>query len=80
MHPDTVETITQYKKLVNDPNPILRDIWKTSFRKEAGRLAQGDTKTKTKEKNCIFTMTHGKIRIMYNKGKKPTYARIVVHF
>ena len=45
---DIGETITQYKKLVNDPNPILINTWNTSFGKGVGRLAQGDTKTKEK--------------------------------
>ena len=80
VHPETGETITQYKKLINDPNPTLRRTWKTAFGKEVGRLAQGDTKTKTKGKNCIFAMTHDEIKKMYAKGKKPMYARVVVDF
>ena len=66
--------------MVNDPNPTLRKTWKTAFGKEVGRLAQGDAKTKTKGKNCIFAMTHDEIKKMYAKGKKPTYTRIVVNF
>ena len=50
------------------------------FRKKVGRLVQGSAKTKTKGKNCIFAMTHEEIKIMYAKGKKPKFARVVVDF
>ena len=43
-------------------------------------MAQGDNKTGTKGKNCIFVMTHNEIKTMFARGKKPTYARIVVDF
>ena len=33
-----------------------------------------------KEKKCIFVMTHNQIAEMRTKGKKPTYARMVVDF
>ena len=50
VHPDTGKTIIQYKTLVNGPDPNLRETWKTIFGKEAGRLAQGDSKTKQRKK------------------------------
>ena len=53
---------------------------KDSFGKEVGRLAQGDNKTGTKGKNCIVVMTREEIKAMFARGKKPTYARIVVEF
>ena len=79
MHPVTGVTITQYRKLANDP--VTSDIWKEhAFGKEFGCMAQGDNRSDTKGKNCIFVMTHDKIAQMRAKGKKPTYARVVVDF
>ena len=43
-------------------------------------MAQGDDISGTKGKNYIFVMTHDKIAQMRAKGKKPTYARVVVEF
>ena len=43
-------------------------------------MAQGDDRSGTNGKNCIFVMTHNKIAQMRAKGKKPTYARVVVDF
>ena len=43
-------------------------------------MAQGDNKTKTKGKNCIFVMNHTQIAKMYAEGKTPMCARIVVDF
>ena len=39
VHPVTKETITKYKKLINEP--LLRDDWMKGMCKELGRLAQG---------------------------------------
>ena len=39
VHPVTKETITKYKKLIDDP--LLRDTWLEAMCKELGRLAQG---------------------------------------
>ena len=79
MHPVTGVTITQYRKLANDP--VSSEIWKEhAFGKEFGRMAQGDNRSGTKGKNCIFVMTHNEIAQMWAKGKKTTYARVVVDF
>ena len=43
-------------------------------------MAQGDNRSGTKGKNCIFVMTHNQISQMREKGKKPTYAPVVVDF
>ena len=43
-------------------------------------MAQGDNRSGTKGKNCIFVMTHNQIVKMRAKEKKPTYARVVVDF
>ena len=80
VHPKTGETITQYKKLARDADPEVRETWQTGFEKEIGCMAQGDNKTKTKGKNCIFVMNHAQIVKMYAEGKTPTYVRIVVDF
>ena len=39
VHPDTKETITEYKTLIEDP--LLKDKWKKAMCVELGRLAQG---------------------------------------
>ena len=39
VHPVTKETMTNYKKHINDP--LLRDDWMEEMCKELGRLAQG---------------------------------------
>ena len=41
-------------------------------------MVQGDNRSGTKGKNCILVMTHKQISKMRSKGKKPTYARVVV--
>ena len=44
-------------------------------------MAQGrQQKNWPKSKNCIFVMNHDKIAQMRAKGKKPTYAQVVVDF
>ena len=43
-------------------------------------MAQGDTRSGTKGKNCIFVMAHKQISQMRAKGKKPTYEQVVVDF
>ena len=79
VHPLPGVTITQYRKLANDP--VTSDIWKEhEFGKEFGRMSQGDNRSGTKVKNCILFMTYDKIAQMREKGKKPTYARVVVVF
>jgi hypothetical protein len=40
VHPKTGETITSYKRLMNDPDTA--EIWQTAFGKDFGGLAQGD--------------------------------------
>ena len=40
VHPVTVEMISKYHKLKDDP--ALKVIWNTAFGKESGNMAQGD--------------------------------------
>ena len=39
VHPETKETITNYKKLINDP--LLRETWLKAMCKELGNISQG---------------------------------------
>ena len=78
VHFVTGETITSYKRLASDP--ATRDIWRTGFGKEWGRMAQGDNKTKEKGTNSIFVMSHKQIEKVTKEGRIFTYARIVVDF
>ena len=79
VHPVTGVTIAQYRKLENDP--VTSEIWKEhAFGKEFGRMAQCDARSGTKGKNYIFVMSHDETAQMRAKGKKPTYARVVVDF
>ena len=49
IHLTTGETITQYKLLVKDP--ARKKGWSTDLRKEFGRLAQGNNRSKTQGTN-----------------------------
>ena len=60
VHPITGETITQYRKLKDDP--ATKDVWNTAFGKEFGNMAQGDKKTGTKGTNSMFVLSHDEIR------------------
>jgi hypothetical protein len=60
VHPITGETISSYKKLMNDP--ATAEIWQMAFEKDFGRMAQGDNKTGQKGTNAMFVMTHDKIK------------------
>ena len=43
-------------------------------------MAKGDDRYGTKGKHCIVVMSHDKIAQMWEKGNKPTYARVLVDF
>ncbi len=43
VHPITSETISIYKKLMN--NPATAETWQTAFGKDFGGISQGDNKT-----------------------------------
>ena len=77
IHPHTGESITKYKKLVNDP--VLAHTWSRAFGKEFGNLAQGDNLTNTARTDSIFVLTHQQIqRIPHDRTV--TYPRIVVDY
>jgi len=76
IHPTTGETISSYKRLMNDPETA--EVWQTAFGKDFGEMAQGGDKTG--QKGTMFVMTHKEIDIAKNAGQEWTYARIVVNY
>ena len=78
VHPITGETISSYKKLMNDP--ATTEIWQTAFGKDFGGMCQGDNKTGQKGTNAMFVMTHDDIAIAYRNKKVFTYGNPVVDY
>jgi hypothetical protein len=78
VHPTTGETISSYKRLMNDPETAK--VWQTACGKDFGGMVQGDKKTGQKGKNSVFVMTHNKIDIAKAAGHKWTYAQILVNY
>ena len=78
IHPTTGETISSYKRLMNDPETA--EVLQTAFGKDFGGMAQGDDKTGQKGTNSVFVMTHKEIDIAKNAGHKWTYARVIVDY
>ena len=62
IHPTMGETISSYKKLMN--NPATMEIWQTAFGKDFGGMAQGYNKMGQKGTNAIFLMTHAEILLI----------------
>ena len=60
VHPMMRETISSYKKLMNDP--AMAEIWQTALGKDFSGMAQGNNKTGQKGTNAMFVMTHNKIK------------------
>ena len=77
IHPTTGETISSYKKLMNDPATM--EIRQTAFGKDFGGMAQGDNKTGQKGTNAIFVMTHAEIPLI-PADSTITYMRVVIDF
>ena len=42
----------------------MQDIWETAFGKEVGNIAQGDSRTKTKDTNYVFVISYDEIKII----------------
>jgi hypothetical protein len=78
VHPTTGDTISSYKRLMNDPEAAK--IWQTAFGKDFNGIAQGDDKTGQKGTNLVFVMTHKEIDIPKAAGHKWTYVRVVVDY
>ena len=77
VYPTTRETISSYKKLMNDPATM--EIWQTAFGKDFGGMAQGDIKTGQKGTNAIFVMTHAVI-LLIPADRMITYVQVVIYF
>ena len=75
VHPVTKETITKYKKLIEDP--LLRETWAKAMCKELGRLCQGFGETEGTD-TMRFLDLEGIKNIP--KDRVVTYARIVVDY
>ena len=78
VHPTTGESISSYKRLMNDPETA--EVFQTAFGKDFGRMGQGDNKTGQKGTTSVFVMTHNEIDIAKAAGHTWTYARIVVDY
>ncbi len=78
VHPIMGETISSYKKLMNDPATV--EIWQMAFGKDFGGMAQGDNITGQKGTNAMFVMTHDKIKQAVVAGKFFTYMTPVVDY
>ena len=75
VHPVTKETITKYKKLIEDP--LLRDTWAKAMCKELGRLCQGFGETEGTDTMRFLDLEGIK---SIPKDRVVTYARIVVDY
>jgi hypothetical protein len=78
VHPVTGETISSYKKLMNDPT--MAEICQTAFGKDFGGMVQGNNKTGQKGTNAMFVMTHDEIKQAVAAGKKITYMNPLVDY
>ncbi len=78
VHPITGETISSYKKLMNDP--AMAEIWQMAFGKDFRGTAQGGNKMGQKGTNAMFVMTHDKIKQALAAGKFFTYMNPVVDY
>jgi hypothetical protein len=67
VHPVTGETISSYKKLMNDP--ATAEVWQTALGKYFGGMAKGDNKTDQKGANAMFVMTREDIAHAHAAGK-----------
>ncbi len=76
VHPTTGETISSYKKLMNDPETA--EVWQTALGKDFGGMCQGDDKTGQKGTNAMFVMTHDKIAQALRAKRVFTYGNPVV--
>ena len=78
VHPVTGETISSYKKLMNDP--ATAEVWQEAFGRDFGGMAQGDDRTGQKGTNAMFVMTHDEIEHALRRGQKFTYTNPVVDY
>ncbi len=76
IHPDTSESISSYKCLMN--NPATADTWMTAFGKDFGGMSQGNNKTEQPGTNATFIMLPSDIPNI-PKDRVITYARVVIN-
>jgi hypothetical protein len=76
IHPVTGESISSYKRLMN--NPVTADTWMTAFGKDFGRMSQGDNKTGQPGTNAMFVMLPSNIPNI-PKNRVITYANVVAN-
>ncbi len=76
VHPIMGETISSYKKLMNDP--ATAEIRQAAFGKDFAGMVQGNNKMGQKGTNAMFVMTHDKIKQAVAAGKFFTYMNPVV--
>ena len=67
VHPTTGETISSYKRLMNDPETA--ETWQTMFGKDFGGMAQGNNKTGQKGTNALFVTNKDEISQVVRVGK-----------
>jgi hypothetical protein len=78
VQPVTGETISSYKKLMNDP--ATSKVCQPAFDKDLGGMAQSDDKTGQRGTNAMFFMTHHEIKHVLRQNKKNTYRNPVVNY
>ena len=78
VHPVTGETISSYKKMMNDP--ATTEVWQTACGKDFGGMVQGDNKTSQKGTNAMLVMTRKDIAHALAEGKFFAYANPVLDF
>jgi hypothetical protein len=76
VHPIMGETISSYKKLMNDP--ATAEVWQTAFGRDFGGMCQGNNKMGQKGTNAMFMMTQDEIAHVLQVKKVFTYANPVV--
>jgi hypothetical protein len=78
VHPITGETISSYKKQMNDP--ATAETWQTAFGEDFGVMLQSNNKTGQKGTNAMFVMTHDEIRYILAVGKKFTFSNPFIDY
>ncbi len=77
VHPTTGETISSYKRLMN--NPVTANTRQIAFGKDVGSMCQGDNKTGAKDTNAMFVMKPEEVDHT-PEARLATYANILVNY
>ncbi len=78
VHLVTGKTISSYKKLMNDL--ATAEVWRSTFGKDFGGMAQGDNKTGQKVLNAMFVMTHNEMAHAYCEKKFFTFTNPIIDY